>query len=171
MRLRWLRISAVLSVVIALGLSVVVGAAPHNSAEGPRAKYHYAANRYRLPDPDATPGVTVILNTERVCATKWGLDVRHVTEKMKREVYAAYGAVKRKDVCCEVDHLISRELGGADDVKNIWPQPWTQAWIKDRVENWLHRQVCAGTITLHEAQRGIARDWTQYIDAATRRDR
>jgi hypothetical protein len=46
---------------------------------------------------------------------------------------------------CEIDHLISRELGGADDVKNFWPQPYgTHAWnavLKDRVENRLHKEV------------------------------
>jgi 5-methylcytosine-specific restriction endonuclease McrA len=43
---------------------------------------------------------------------------------------------------CEVDHLISRELGGADATDNLWPQPYTQhpgAHEKDRLENQLHK--------------------------------
>jgi hypothetical protein len=38
---------------------------------------------------------------------------------------------------------------------------------KDAVENYLAAQVKAGTISLHDAQWGIANDWTQYLDAAT----
>jgi hypothetical protein len=61
-----------------------------------------------------------------------------------------------------VDHLISRELGGADAVENLWPQPYTQhpgAHEKDWLENRLHDEVCAGKITLQDAQQEIKEDW------------
>jgi hypothetical protein len=61
-----------------------------------------------------------------------------------------------------VDHLISLELGGSNDVKNLWPEPYEPspgAKEKDKVENWLHAQVCAGRIPIAEAQREIAGDW------------
>jgi hypothetical protein len=75
---------------------------------------------------------------------------------------------------CELDHLVSLELGGADTLDNIWPQcgpehvALAQRYfkIKDSVENFLAAQVRAGKIDLAEAQRGIAQDWTQYVDAA-----
>jgi hypothetical protein len=64
---------------------------------------------------------------------------------------------------CEIDHLISRELGGADAIENLWPEPFgTQPWNavrKDRLENRLHKDVCNGTITLEDAQREIRTDW------------
>lgn len=49
---------------------------------------------------------------------------------------------------CEIDHLISRELGGADVMENLWPQayvtsPW-KAVLKDKLENQLHKEMCAG---------------------------
>ena len=105
-----------------------------------------------------TPGVIRPLSTAVVCGTAWGHDRRHVTEAMKREVARRYGidraSVKAsgKGPCCEWDHLIPRELGGADDVNNIWPQPWADAHRKDREENRLHRAVCAGVVTLAAAQ-------------------
>jgi hypothetical protein len=36
-----------------------------------------------------------------------------------------------------------------------------RAWLspKDKVENFLHRQVCSGRMSLTEAQRQIATDW------------
>jgi hypothetical protein len=64
---------------------------------------------------------------------------------------------------CEIDHLISRELGGADDVRNLWPEAYgtspRNAVRKDRLENALHKEVCAGGLTLEAAQKAIATDW------------
>lgn len=119
-----------------------------------------------VPDHAITPGVTnPAITSATSCSTKWGKDARMVTEAMKVYVAKAYGLDRKQIVgygrgpCCEFDHLISRELGGADDVKNLWPQPWTAAKRKDQLENKLHRLTCAGTITLEEAQRAIATDW------------
>jgi hypothetical protein len=76
---------------------------------------------------------------------------------------------------CELDHLISLELGGADTLENIWPQCGPDKVTlreryfkqKDAVENYLAAQVKAGTISLHDAQWGIANDWTRFLDAAS----
>lgn len=106
-----------------------------------------------LPNLTLTPGKVRPLTTETVCATKWGLDARHVTARMRLHVFVAYGipaAERRRYV---IDHLIARELAGADDVLNLWPQPISESRQKDRLwENGLHRQVCAGTLTLAAAQ-------------------
>ena len=62
----------------------------------------------------------------------------------------------------EVDHFIPLELGGSNDIKNLWPEPADPApgfHEKDVVENYLHSQVCNGTMTLGEAQKFIATDW------------
>ncbi|MGH2509762.1 MAG: hypothetical protein ACRDHZ_20470, partial [Ktedonobacteraceae bacterium] len=63
---------------------------------------------------------------------------------------------------CEIDHLISRELGGTDAVENLWPQPYTQhpgAHEKDWLENELHKEVCSGRIRLETAQKEIRQNW------------
>jgi hypothetical protein len=75
----------------------------------------------------------------------------------------------------EIDHLVSRELGGADVVDNLWPQCYEivkkdkteqadGAYKKDRLENQLHKLVCAASPSnrqalLSEYQRKIASDW------------
>ena len=72
----------------------------------------------------------------------------------------------------ELDHLIALEIGGnPEDPKNLWMEPWERrgpdhlaavgqgAESKDVVENRLHREVCAGTVTLPDAQHEIASDW------------
>ena len=130
-----------------------------------------------LPDPALTTGVTRALTLDQVCNTKWGKDVRAVTPAMKSQVYAEYHMVRYQGDCalskrgCEVDHLISRELAGADDVRNLWPQPYggqCNAINKDRLENKLHKLVCGKAITLQSAQHAIATDWVaayaQYVD-------
>ena len=61
-----------------------------------------------------------------------------------------------------MDHLISRELGGADSVENLWPQPYAQnpgAHEKDWLENRLHEDVCSDRINLEQAQQEIKADW------------
>src|SRR6185437_14651747 len=63
---------------------------------------------------------------------------------------------------CELDHLISLELGGADTLDNIWPQcgppgvTLSRRYFKqkDMVENYLAKQVRDGKMGLGEAQRG-----------------
>lgn len=58
---------------------------------------------------------------------------------------------------------ITPELGGADDIRNVWPEPysgseWT-AHVKDALEEHLHQMVCEKQLELHTAQQEIARDW------------
>ena len=131
-----------------------------------------------LPDPAVTTGAVRLRSKTKVCSIKWGKDERHVTQKMKDDAYAAYGTAPGQGVCafvthtgksgtpvkegCEIDHLISRELGGDDKPENLWPQPYTQhpgAHEKDWLENQLHKEVCAGTISLSAAQKEIKTDW------------
>lgn len=126
-----------------------------------------------IPDLSKTPGaVRPGLFKATICSTKWGRDERHVTDAMKQQVFAAYGYSGYNDPrcvpdahgkTCEIDHLISRELGGADVVENLWPEaygttPWN-AHLKDKLENRLHREVCAGHITLKKAREMISHDW------------
>jgi hypothetical protein len=63
----------------------------------------------------------------------------------------------------EEDHLIGLELGGDPrDPRNLWPEPYDPspgAKQKDIVEKYLHNQVCAGAMTLQDAQYAIVTDW------------
>jgi hypothetical protein len=120
-----------------------------------------------LPNLTLTPGVARSdLTTAQVCMTKWGKDTRAVTEAMKQQVFKFYGfsILNHDPRCpCEIDHLISRELGGADDVRNLWPQSYSGPWnahMKDRLENRLHKEVCEGKLPLAAAQQSIVADWT-----------
>jgi hypothetical protein len=130
-----------------------------------------AARDLTIPDPELTPGVATDATLETICGTKWGKDVRHVTPAMKRERFTAYGIQckplfkgSRLQACgkWEIDHCISRELGGADDVRNLWPQSYSGGWNardKDRLENELHKRLCHGELSLADAQKRICGDW------------
>lgn len=114
------------------------------------------------PQPHLTPGAVRPLTLAQVCSTKWGLDRRKVTERMKRQALASYGWRWEDRAQVEVDHLVPRSLAGADDVRNIWPQPWkgaAGARNKDRLENRLSAEVCAGRLSLVAAQDLIRADW------------
>jgi hypothetical protein len=141
-----------------------------------------------LPDDSVTPGVVALTDTPKICATKWGLDARAVTDAMKKQVYARYGVVKGQGVCklvshkgangktvtrgCEIDHRVSRDIGGADALDNLWPQPYLSpdqpgAFQKDKLEVWLNKQVCmTHTMTLEDAQKALKGDWyAAYLKA------
>lgn len=125
------------------------------------AQVRTTAAGHFLPDPDVTPGIIRPLSTAQICMIKWGKDERHVTPSMKRAVCTAYGDDNCPGKGFEIDHLVSRELGGADDVRNLWPEPQPDAHVKDVVENRLHREVCAGKISLTDAQKILRTDWTK----------
>lgn len=117
-----------------------------------------------LPDPKLTPGDTFPGATASdVCTPGWASEHRHMTEEMRDRVYAQYGRTRGPE-CCEVDHLIPLELGGSNDLKNLWPQPYEPrpgSAEKDQLENELHGLVCSGKMSLAEAQRCIASNWVR----------
>lgn len=114
-----------------------------------------------LPNPLVTPGVVRPLSLQAVCHTQWGKDRRHVTVAMKRQVAVLYGVKWEDRHLYEFDHLVPRELGGADNVLNLWPEVWVEAHRKDRLENRLKRLVCSGQMSLKVAQESIRTNWVE----------
>lgn len=117
-----------------------------------------------MPDGIKTPGaVNVELTAELMCSKSFRTGpYRNVSIATKKKVFALYGIEWNERSKYEVDHLISLELGGSNEVENLWPEPYEPrpgAHEKDLVENYLHRQVCAGKMTLDQAQHEIATDW------------
>lgn len=112
-----------------------------------------------LPDPACTPGDVETADLDVVCHQSTR-DRRNVTQAVKRAVVEAYGAPEHvAEGDREIDHLVSLELGGSNDQRNLWPQPAPAFHEKDRLENELHKAVCSGRLDLRTAQQAIARDW------------
>lgn len=121
-----------------------------------------------LPDPGCTPGAVMGITTKEVCTTSTS-GRRHVTSAMKTQIFEAYGITTHPATgAFEIDHFIPLELGGSNDIANLWPQPATPTpgfHEKDKVETFLHNQVCkAKVMTLAEAQRIIATDWLTFFN-------
>jgi hypothetical protein len=97
-----------------------------------------------------------------VCVVGYSSSVRSVSDAEKNAVYAEYGITSHAPDSYEVDHLISLELGGSNDIRNLWPEPYAGAGgahAKDAIENELHARVCSGQISLSLAQAEIVRWW------------
>ena len=142
----------------ALLLVLLVG--PAHGAEFSKEQAAVLDGMY--PDKALTPGViNPALTKDVICSPNFRTgDYRHVTLKMHEQVWASYGMDWKTDhSCCEDDHFIPIELGGANDNANRWPEPWVDAHKKDEVENYLKRQVCKEGLPLAEAQREISTYW------------
>ena len=116
-----------------------------------------------LPDKACTPGaVFPEASVKEICVSGYTKRVRNVPIDLKREVYSEYGVKHRVKGEYEVDHLIPLELGGSNDIANLWPEPAEPQpgfHEKDKVENYLHEQVCSGRMELRTAQSVIENDW------------
>jgi hypothetical protein len=141
--------------------------------------YAAALNQNLYPNAHLTPGCTNPKITQAtirstICTAGSTRDARNVTEATKKQVYQNYGLdYKSHHGQFEVDHFISLELGGCNDVSNLWPEPFDYrlngeqlgARSKDRVETHLKKEICEGTVTLAEAQAVIKRDWVKCYHA------
>lgn len=122
-----------------------------------------------LPNPNLTPGkADPSLTKNVICSPTFRTSsIRNVSESTKKQVYSIYLAKNHLGRCvgdegCEVDHLISLELGGSNDIQNLWPESYAgtnNAHTKDKLENKLHSMVCKGQISLEQAQKEISTDW------------
>jgi hypothetical protein len=130
-----------------------------------------------MPDPTKTPGEPSYETIDQICTKGAATDARNVSAAEKAKIYKSYGMEACKGICsgqqgCEIDHLISLEIGGANTEKNLWPQPYDGDWNardKDKLEGTLHKLVCNKTMTLEEAQDAIKTDWVaaykKYVGA------
>ena len=134
------------------------------------------------PDFDCTPGHSFPYTTLQVngryveepggvivgdiCESGYTKNVRNVPTALKDQVYSEYGIASHKSGEYEVDHIISLELGGDNDIANLWPEPASPTpgfHEKDKIENLLHDKVCHGEMTLQQAQYDIVHNWTKWI--------
>jgi hypothetical protein len=150
-----------------------------SSALAPATKTHVGrvgpADIY--PIPSITPGainpeITQENIHDTICNPNWTTRSErppsNYTNRLKREGFVQYNDADRDMHDYEEDHLIPLEIGGnPTDPKNLWPEPYHTsiadggAHDKDKVENYLHEQVCRGGMNLADAQRAIATDWYQ----------
>jgi hypothetical protein len=116
-----------------------------------------AAFAASAPDPSLTPGasdprVTQATIGRTICMRGYTSTVRNVSTQTKHRVYVEYGISRSQQRGYVIDHLIPLEVGGANDIANLWPEPKADAKTKDQLENELHASVCSDSVTLADAQ-------------------
>jgi hypothetical protein len=116
-----------------------------------------------LPERSLTPGATRSVAMSEVCSVAHEDVVRAVSDSMRQEVLREYGIMDARADDYEIDYLIAPGLGGAENLQNLWPEPYrSQTWnahVKDALEERLHELVCSGDLDLHTAQHEVAADW------------
>jgi hypothetical protein len=125
-----------------------------------------------LPNSALTPGATFDVTVAQICARGYARSVRKVPRSARRAVFARYG-LSYAPQRYELDHLVPLELGGSNAVENLWPEPYAiakagvemGARVKDRLEDELHRRVCARSMSLRTAQAAIRGFWTNAYRA------
>jgi hypothetical protein len=140
---------------IAFGAVLLIVLVIHFSAGQARAEW--------VPDAKLTPGATRTVRRDDVCPVKLTNNFYPIPATLAYRVFEKYRIHSPGPRSYEVDYLISPALGGADDIRNLWPQPYASgewnAHVKDALEDYLHDQVCTGKLDLETAQRDISVNW------------
>src|SRR5574343_88208 len=117
-------------------------------------------------EADANPVRTT--SVADICGTSTKT-IRNVNQTTKAKVYKRDGVPggNHTGICsgprgCEVDHRVALSMGGSNAMDNLMIQLYDgpgSATHKDKLENRLHRLICAGEIQVPEAQDLIYNHW------------
>jgi len=114
-----------------------------------------------IPNARLTPGAVGTVTLSQLCTDGAGME-RRAPSSVQHAVFHEYGMDGAPSQEYEVDHLITPALGGTDDIRNLWPEPYSPDWnahVKDELEDRLHDLVCQGKLDLPTAQHDIATNW------------
>lgn len=135
-----------------------------------RSKTHACETNGAFPDHACTPGAVFSAATvEQICTEGYAQGVRNVPVVLKKKIYAEYGlSYPQRSGAYEADHFIPLELGGSNDIANLFPEaadPIPGFHEKDLVENYLHHQVCSGLLALPDAERAVSNHWVDVYNS------
>jgi hypothetical protein len=159
-RLQRLAVPAAAAAVAVAALLVVGSGRPDDSSQelSHLAGIHDAA----LPIPALTPGATWTVAAADLCAAA-ARERQEIPGSVRDAVLRSYGMTSVPAEHYELDYLITPELGGSPEARNLWPQRYASgiwnAYVKDQLEDLLPRMVCAGEVPLQTAQQDIAVNW------------
>jgi hypothetical protein len=151
----WARATAGLGLAV-LGLFVARSVVGLQSRQRPQAAV------FSIPDSRLTPGAAILVSRQAVCSQA-NTKNKAVPVALQRKVFEEYGIAGAEPQAYEVDYLVTPALGGADDIRNLWPHSYSatvwNARVKDDLEDRLREMVCDGSLDLVEAQQEIAGNW------------
>ena len=149
-------------------LTFLLGTTPAFATYGVQTKTSGCIANQVLPDPACTPGAVLTTDTKVICVTGYTTKIRNVSTATKKKVFQEYGIPWSERSNYEIDHEISLEIGGSNDISNLFPESYlikNGARVKDTFENYLHKQVCTGKLSITDAQHEISTDWLTYNTA------
>jgi hypothetical protein len=145
--------------VTAMGTVILI---QHFGSPRPRSPF-IPTESSAVPNRSLTPGATRPVSINDVCSIAHEEVVRDVPAPLRQQVFREYGIANARAEDYEIDFLIAPRLGGAEDIHNLWPEPYAlptwNARVKDALEEHLHQMVCQGSLDLRTAQRDISTDW------------
>lgn len=118
---------------------------------------------YRLPDPKLTPGAICTEHDPDFKGYDYPSQVarcnRNVSFQEKKLVAENYGNI---DVSqwknYEFDHYMPLCAGGSNSLENLWPQPLSEAAVKDKLEVEICNALKTGSMTQPQALQKV-HDW------------
>jgi hypothetical protein len=160
--------------VVAVAVAAVSWLLPRDPGQRDPARIEIGA----LPVAALTPGATVDIDVRDVCDDT-PRPPQEIAPAVRLAVLRSYGMESVPPEEYELDYLITPQLGGAPDARNLWPQRYgARVWnasVKDQLEDLLPRLVCEGRVDLRTAQQEIAADWVaayrKYVRSADARFR
>jgi uncharacterized repeat protein (TIGR02543 family) len=129
-----------------------------------RTKVAGCTVRGPLPDRRCSPGaIYEDAVPPLICAANYPATVKAVPVSEQNRVYTEYGIKRPRSAgAYEMDQIVPVELGGSDNIANLYPEAATPApgyKVKDKLERKLRSLVCSGHLSLRLAQRDLASNW------------
>jgi hypothetical protein len=120
-----------------------------------------------LPDLHLTPGNALPVKAPEICRPGYAPSALHALSpaqwhQRRAQVFAAYGIQVQDRDAYVINHLIPLEVGGSNELANLWPLAKAGSWNaarKAKLTRRLHKLVCSGRLSLQEAQRETVVDW------------
>ncbi len=117
----------------------------------------------QVPDSFKTPGDAARVKTDQLCAPGFAASLKPVAKWQREQALERYG-IRPERFDGTLDHLIPVSLGGSNDPDNLWPfHPLGVFTLeaKAALADKLKQAVCAGTMSLKDAQTAFRKDWTK----------
>ena len=117
-----------------------------------------------LGNSEITGGIILTNDLNLICSKGYTTTVRDVPQDVRLKIYEINGvSYPQPRGMYELDHVIPLELGGGNGIGNLQLEardPRPGSLEKDRVENYLHKQVCSRNMDLEEARNQMKNNWT-----------
>lgn len=121
---------------------------------------------FAMPLPDKTPGATRPVTAAALCHAHTTVAHATLSPEIKAVIFERYGIVQGRQSYV-IDWLVPEELGGSNDLANLWPQltvgPLNHG-DKVKLETRLFDLVCTGQVRLATAQDALKTSWVDAYE-------